>query len=127
VFVLDMGEQVKIDDLARSMIRLAGLEVRDAEHPDGDIAIEYTGLRDGEKMFEELLIGENVGPTEHPRIMRIHEPYLVTSDLYPVLDELRAAMADGSIATIKATLARAVESYHPRLPETAEGAPREAA
>jgi FlaA1/EpsC-like NDP-sugar epimerase len=58
VFVLDMGDQVKIDELARSMIRLTGLEVRDAEHPDGDIAIEYIGLRDGEKMFEELLIGE---------------------------------------------------------------------
>jgi FlaA1/EpsC-like NDP-sugar epimerase len=127
VFVLDMGEQVKIDDLARSMIRLTGLEVRDAEHPDGDIAIEYTGLRDGEKMFEELLIGGNVSPTEHPRIMRIDEPFLVTSDLDPVLDALRVAMADGSIAAIKATLARTVESYRPRRLEARVGAPREAA
>ncbi len=83
VFVLDMGEPVKIDDLARSMIRLMGLEVRDASHPDGDIAIEYVGLRDGEKMYEELLIGENIIPTEHARIMRSHEPFLRTATSMP--------------------------------------------
>ena len=127
VFVLDMGEQVKIDDLARSMINLMGLEVRDAEHPDGDIAIEYVGVRDGEKMFEELLIGENIGPTDHARIMRCHEPFLRTSELNAVLDELNAAMAEGSTARIQATLARAVESYRPPLPEPGAGKPREAA
>ena len=127
VFVLDMGEQVKIDDLARSMIRLMGLEVREAAHPDGDIAIEYTGARDGEKLFEELLIGENVSPTEHQRIMRSHEPFLRTGDLNAVLGELTDAMAAGTLAAIQSTLSRAVESYRPGRIESGAGKPREAA
>jgi FlaA1/EpsC-like NDP-sugar epimerase len=113
VFVLDMGEPVRIDDLARSMIRLTGLEVRDEAHPDGDIAIEYTGLRDGEKLYEELLLGANTCRTEHPGIMRSHEPCLPRSELEEMLAELRAGMADGSPAAIRATLARAVEDYQP--------------
>jgi UDP-N-acetylglucosamine 4,6-dehydratase len=113
VFVLDMGEPVRIDDLARSMIRLTGLEVRDEAHPDGDIAIEYTGLRDGEKLYEELLLGANISPTEHPRIMRSREPCLSRHELDAVLAELYAGMADGSSATIRAILARAVEDYRP--------------
>ena len=113
VFVLDMGEPVRIDELARSMIRLTGLEVRDAEHPDGDIAIEYTGLRDGEKLYEELLLGANISLTEHPRIMRSREPCLPRHELDAVLAELRAGMADGSDAALRAILARAVEDYRP--------------
>ncbi len=74
VFVLDMGQPVEIDELARRMIRLTGLSVRDASNPDGDIEIEYSGLRPGEKLFEELLIGSNVTGTEHPMIMRAIEP-----------------------------------------------------
>ncbi|MGH6791782.1 MAG: polysaccharide biosynthesis protein, partial [Methyloceanibacter sp.] len=70
VFVLEMGTPVKIDDLARTMIRLSGLEVRDEDHPEGDIAIEYIGLRRGEKLYEELLIGENTTGTSHPRIFK---------------------------------------------------------
>ena len=85
VFVLDMGEPVKIDDLARSMIRLAGLDARDAEHPDGDIAIEYVGLRAGEKLHEELLLNENAVATEHPRIHKSHEPFLQPDELATVL------------------------------------------
>ena len=76
VFVLDMGTPVKIDDLARTMIRLSGLEVRDENNPDGDIAIEYIGLRPGEKLYEELLIGENTTGTSHPRIFKNSEPML---------------------------------------------------
>ena len=108
VFVLDMGEPVKIDDLARSMIRLMGQEVRDDAHPDGDIAIQYVGPRDGEKLYEELLIGENVVPTEHPRIMRSQEPFLQQSDLEAVLARAGAQpWTDGNAATaIQATLAR---------------------
>ena len=113
VFVLDMGEPVRIDDLARSMIRLTGLEVRDETHPDGDIGIEYTGLRDGEKLYEELLLGANISPTEHPRILRSREPCLLRQDLDAVLAEIDAAMTDGSDAAIRAILARAVEDYHP--------------
>ena len=127
VFVLDMGEPVKIDDLARSMIRLMGQEVRDASHPDGDIAIQYIGLRDGEKLFEELLIGEKAAATDHPRIMRIQEPFLESADLESVLAELAAAMEKGSTAAIQATLARAVESYRPARRAPGEREPREAA
>jgi len=76
VFVLEMGTPVKIDDLARTMIRLSGLEVRDEDHPEGDIAIEYIGLRRGEKLYEELLIGENTTGTSHPRIFKNNEPIL---------------------------------------------------
>ena len=127
VFVLDMGEPVKIDDLARSMIRLMGQEVRDASHPDGDIAIQYIGLRDGEKLFEELLIGEQAAATDHPRIMRIQEPFLENADLESVLAELAAAMEEGSTAAMQATLARAVESYRPARRAPGEREPREAA
>jgi FlaA1/EpsC-like NDP-sugar epimerase len=113
VFVLDMGEPVKIDDLARAMIRLMGREVRDADNPDGDIAIEYVGPRDGEKLSEELLIGENVIPTEHARILRSQEPFLAKAKLEPLLAELAAALEEDSVPAIKATLARAVENYRP--------------
>ena len=92
VFVLDMDEPVKIDDLAKSMIRLMGLEVRDAKHPDGDIAIEYIGLRHGEKLHEELLLGENITPTEHPRILKSHEPCMPSGELAKVMEALRTAM-----------------------------------
>ncbi|WP_257550890.1 nucleoside-diphosphate sugar epimerase/dehydratase [Sphingopyxis sp. DBS4] len=87
VFVLDMGQPVRIADLARSMIRLSGLSVRDADNPDGDIEVVETGLRPGEKLYEELLIGDNPEPTNHPRIMRARE------GLWP-LDELQAALQD---------------------------------
>ena len=83
VFVLDMGEPVKISDLARLMVELSGLTIRDAEHPEGDIEIRVTGLRPGEKLYEELLIGNQPLPTLHPRIMKAHEEYL----LWPVLEE----------------------------------------
>jgi FlaA1/EpsC-like NDP-sugar epimerase len=127
VFVLDMGEPVKIDDLARSMIRLMGLEVRDEAHPDGDIGIEYIGLRDGEKMFEELLLGDNIVPTEHPRIKRSHEPFLQKAELDAMLAELGNVMVEGTTATIQATLARAVENYRPDRRDLGPREPREAA
>ena len=85
VFVLEMGTPVKIDDLARTMIRLSGLEVRDEDHPEGDIAIEYIGLRRGEKLYEELLIGENTTGTSHPRIFKNSEPILPFEELAAAL------------------------------------------
>jgi FlaA1/EpsC-like NDP-sugar epimerase len=90
VYVLDMGKPVKIIDLARRMVHLSGLEVRDELHPDGDIAIEVVGLRPGEKLYEELLIGENVEGTPHPLIMRAYEhelPWAVVSERLAVMDE----------------------------------------
>jgi FlaA1/EpsC-like NDP-sugar epimerase len=115
VFVLDMDEPVKIDDLAKSMIRLMGLEVRDEDHPDGDIAIEYIGLRHGEKLHEELLLGENITPTEHAHILRSHEPCMPASELAKVMGALRAAMDANDLSAIHATLTRAVEGYRPEL------------
>ena len=91
VFVLDMGEPVKIQDLARRMIALTGCTVRDDANPDGDIEIEYTGLRPAEKLFEELLIGSDVSGTQHPRIMRAREDYLSFEQLQPLMGELQAA------------------------------------
>ena len=88
VFVLDMGEPVKILDLARTMVQLSGMTVRDAEQPDGDISIEITGLRPGEKLYEELLIGNNPRATQHPRIMRASEQFLAWPMLEPRLQTL---------------------------------------
>jgi FlaA1/EpsC-like NDP-sugar epimerase len=115
VFVLDMGEPVKIDDLARSMIRVMGLEVRDAQHPDGDISIEYIGLRHGEKLHEELMLGENTTRTEHPRILKSHEPCMPLAELNAALETLRAAMDSADLPTIHAALVRAVEGYRPEM------------
>jgi FlaA1/EpsC-like NDP-sugar epimerase len=116
VFVLDMGEPVRIDDLARTMIRLMGLDVRDELNPEGDIAIRYTGLRPGEKLFEELLIDdERTTATEHPRIRQNKEPFLPATVLERELKQLEAAMQleAGSLEAIQEVLARIVEGYTP--------------
>lgn len=88
VFVLDMGEPVKIADLARRMLHLMGLEVKDETNPHGDIEILYTGLRPGEKLFEELLIGNNVRKTEHPRILAADEIFLNWDEMHKLLQRL---------------------------------------
>ncbi len=113
VFVLDMAKPVKIADLARRMIHLTGLSVRDEENPDGDIDIEYTGLRPAEKLYEELLIGNNVAGTEHPRILRAQEGALTWSQLEVFLDGLKAASDELDCATVRLLLVRAVEEYVP--------------
>lgn len=113
VFVLDMGEPVKIVELARLMIRLSGLDVRDDQHPEGDIEIVYSGLRPGDKLFEELLIGDSTKGTEHPRILRSDEPALSPAELKRELDLLRAAIAIRDVDTIQAVLMRTVEGYRP--------------
>lgn len=111
VFVLDMGEQVKIVDLARRMIRLMGHRVRDAEHPDGDIEIAFSGLRPGEKLYEELLVGDNVRGTEHPMIMRAEEEYLSESQLDSFLGRLEAACNSNDCEAIKQVLEEAVSGF----------------
>lgn len=100
VFVLDMGTPVKIADLARRMVHLSGLEIKDTHHPQGDIEIRYTGLRPGEKLYEELLIGDNVLKTDHERILRAQESLLPDPELRPLLDRLRLACEemDASVA-----------------------------
>jgi FlaA1/EpsC-like NDP-sugar epimerase len=111
VFVLDMGEPVKIMDLARRMVELSGLRVRDADHPDGDIEITVTGLRPGEKLYEELLIGDNPEPTAHARIMKAHEDYLAWEDLQPHLTTLRTGAEQADLAQIKTVLETCVHGY----------------
>ncbi len=88
VFVLDMGEPVKIVDLAKNLIKLSGLEVKSQNNPQGDIEIKFTGLRPGEKLFEELLIGDNVQGTDHERIMTANEQFLPVSEFSEILDKL---------------------------------------
>jgi len=113
VFVLDMGEPVKISDLARRMIRLMGLTVRDEDNPDGDIEIKYTGLRPAEKLFEELLIGTNVTGTEHPRILRADEDHLSLEVLSNCLDELEGASEALDYGKARDILLRTVTEYSP--------------
>ncbi len=113
VFVLDMGQPVKIRDLARRMINLMGFTVRDEHNPDGEIAIQYTGLRPAEKLFEELLIGSDVCGTIHPRIMRASEDYLPFDKLLPLLKELRMATEQLDRDRVREVLKLAVSGYQP--------------
>lgn len=113
VFVLDMGKPVKILDLARRMVHLSGLEIRDELHPEGDIAIEIVGLRPGEKLYEELLIGENVEGTSHPLIMRAYEhelPWSLLTDRFIELDE---ACREFDFDKVLSLLGMMVQEYEP--------------
>ncbi|MEO7953371.1 MAG: nucleoside-diphosphate sugar epimerase/dehydratase [Polaromonas sp.] len=111
VFVLDMGEPVRILDLAHRMVELSGMKLRDEAHPEGDIEIVVNGLRPGEKLYEELLIGENPSATGHPRIMKAHEDYLDWPTLEKHLEALRQAAETGEVGLIKAVLKACVHGY----------------
>lgn len=113
VFVLDMGEPVKIAVLAEKMIHLSGLSVRSDKTPHGDIAIEFTGLRPGEKLYEELLIGDNVSPTEHPMIMRANEEHLPWEQFKERLGELLAAVESDDYERVRQLLRETVNGYKP--------------
>jgi FlaA1/EpsC-like NDP-sugar epimerase len=113
VFVLDMGQPVKIIDLARRMVELSGLTVRDELRPDGDIEFAVTGLRPGEKLYEELLIGDNPKPTQHPLIMKAHEQSLPWPALEQKLKALSIAMSANDVPVIRALLKDLVSGYQP--------------
>ncbi|OWF66229.1 polysaccharide biosynthesis protein [Polynucleobacter hirudinilacicola] len=113
VFVLDMGEPVRIYDLAVKMVYLSGLLVKDEAHPHGDIEIEVTGLRPGEKLYEELLIGNNPQPTAHPKIMKAHEEFLSWSDLQQELEKLNLALDTCNAQLIRDILKKLVPGYQP--------------
>ena len=113
VFLLDMGEPVKIFDLAKLMIGLSGMTVRDENNPQGDIEIQFTGLRPGEKLYEELLIGNNPMPTNHPRIMKANEDFLSWEDLKIKLDTLENALNLNDILLIRESLKDLVAGYQP--------------
>ena len=111
VFVLDMGKPMRIRDLAEQMIQTAGYMVRDADHPDGDIEIRVVGLRPGEKLHEELLIGEGLLTTPHSKILRARESSLSELDMAKALQSLRNAMATGDAQAARAVAAAYVEGY----------------
>jgi FlaA1/EpsC-like NDP-sugar epimerase len=113
VFVLDMGESVKIKDLAEKLIRLSGLEIKEPSNPDGDIGLEYTGLRPGEKLFEELLIGDNVHETFHERIMTANEAMLSWEALEPMLERLDKMCHNFDHESIREILLNAPTGFNP--------------
>lgn len=113
VFVLDMGEPVKIAELANKMIHLSGMSVRSDSNPHGDVAIEFTGLRPGEKLYEELLIGENVAATDHPMIMSATEDYIPWDHLKEKLEQLNAAVLADDYSRVRQLLRESVSGYSP--------------
>ena len=114
VFVLDMGESVKIIDLARQMIRLSGLEVKDENNPNGQIEIKITGLRPGEKLYEELLIGDAVEKTTHPRIMTANEVMLSWPELSDILNRMDEACRNGDQLTVRQLMLDAPTGFVPK-------------
>ena len=114
VFVLDMGEPIRIVDLAKRMIHLSGLEIKDAEHLGGDIEISFTGLRPGEKLYEELLIGDNVSKTDHARIMRAQEHIVPWAELETMLARLEQAAKVDDFDMIRDVLTDAVAGFVPQ-------------
>jgi FlaA1/EpsC-like NDP-sugar epimerase len=113
VFVLDMGEPVRIADLARRIVELSGLALKDEANPNGDIEITVTGLRPGEKLYEELLIGDNPLPTSHPRIMKAHEDFLPWDALQAKLSDLGLALDANNVPLIRTLLKDLVPGYQP--------------
>jgi FlaA1/EpsC-like NDP-sugar epimerase len=113
VFVLDMGQPVRIVDLAKRMVELSGLVLKDELHPDGDIEITITGLRPGEKLFEELLIGDNPQPTQHPRIMKANEDFMPWHTLQLQLDKINMAVQTNDVPKIRGLLQSLVPGYQP--------------
>lgn len=113
VFVLNMGEPIRILDIATQMIHFSGHSAKDENHPNGDIEIAFTGLRPGEKLYEELLIGKEVLPTGHPMIMRAHESSLSWEKISDLLSELSAGLLNNDSARLKQILVEHVEGYRP--------------
>jgi FlaA1/EpsC-like NDP-sugar epimerase len=113
VFVLDMGQPVRIIELARQMVQLSGHTVRDVTKPEGDIEITVTGLRPGEKLYEELLIGDDPSPTAHPRIMKARESFREWDELRPSLSRLEKAAHDNDVSELREILKQLVIGYRP--------------
>jgi FlaA1/EpsC-like NDP-sugar epimerase len=114
VFVLDMGEPVRIADLARKMIHLSGLQVKDSDNLNGDIEIEYTGLRSGEKLYEELLIEGDALETDNPMIMRAQEDMLTWNDLRLILDDLKVTIDNDDQKELRKLLIKAIPEFKPQ-------------
>ena len=113
VFVLDMGQPVRIIELARRMVELSGNAVKDEANPEGDVEISITGLRPGEKLYEELLIGDDPSSTAHPRIMKAREGFRAWSELRPWLVQLERATQANDVQAVREVLQRLVSGYQP--------------
>ena len=113
VFVLDMGEPIKILELAKKLVALSGLEVKDENNPNGDIEIIFTGLRPGEKLYEELLIGNNVSKTEHIRILKAKEDYLPYEELEKYFLMIKDADYNGDTAALKNIFKDVIAGFTP--------------
>jgi len=113
VFVLDMGQPVKIFDLAKRIVELSGLTVKDEKNSSGDIEIEVTGLRPGEKLFEELLIGDNPKSTIHPCIMKASEEFIPWVELEAKLNALEVALSVNDVGVIRLMMKQLVSGYMP--------------
>ena len=111
IFILDMGQPIKIIDLAKRMVELSGLTIKDERCPWGNIEIQITGLRPGEKLYEELLIGSNSWPTEHPRILKAQEEYILWRDLQEKLNSLFMALKENDAKVIKSIIEILVSGY----------------
>jgi FlaA1/EpsC-like NDP-sugar epimerase len=113
VFVLDMGEPVRIYDLASRIVELSGLTLKNEKNPQGDIEITVTGLRPGEKLYEELLIGDDPKPTQHPRILKAHEKFVPWEQLQGQLRSLNLALSVNDVPVIRSFLQQLVTGYQP--------------
>ena len=113
VFLLDMGEPVKILELAKRLIKLSGYELIDADNPGGDIEIVFTGLRPGEKLYEELLIGDNVAKTQHKQIFQANEDFLEKKDMDNFLDLLNEAAFNNDIEKLKNIFKDSIHGFNP--------------
>lgn len=111
VFVLDMGESVKIVDLAKRLINLSGFEVKDENHPKGDIEIVFTGLRPGEKLYEELLIGDNVSKTDHKQILRAEEEFIAKEEIERLIEDLKEAENTNDVQRLKEIFRKVIHGY----------------
>jgi FlaA1/EpsC-like NDP-sugar epimerase len=114
VFVLDMGEPVRIYDMASRIVELSGLTIRNERNPHGDIEIQVTGLRPGEKLYEELLIGDNAKPTQHPRILKANEKFIPWEKLQEQINSLNLALSVNDVHLIRFFLQKLVTGYQPR-------------
>ena len=113
VFVLDMGEPVNIYNLAKRLINLSGMELKDEDNPEGDVEIIFTGLRPGEKLYEELLIGDNVSATEHSQIFRAEEDFLAARDLEIHYKSMQEAEKKGDVVALRNILKKVVSGFVP--------------
>jgi FlaA1/EpsC-like NDP-sugar epimerase len=114
IFILDMGQPVKVLDLAKKMIQLSGLELRNEKNQMGDIEIQFIGLRPGEKLYEELVIGENLQQTDHSQIMKAHEFFIPLSNLEHLLEDFQAVLASYSDVQVKEFIRKIVGEYQPQ-------------